>query len=228
MALVAGVLLIGGLAACGDDGDTSTSTTDASTTTTTTEASTTTTAATTTTEATATTVEAVVARIEAEFAERYATSPVPGVTGPVELVCADTGPIEVGGVFACSLHTPTSAELGPVEDGNLVVYVLDATGWAAWGAGVDIPASTHGLMTGFERAPDGLLCRDLLDPDVDAYPFSQHGSPPTPAVDFFWSLVYWSLAGEPDRMDADGNGIPCETLYEPEVIAQVLDGGQAQ
>ena len=49
--------------------------------------------------------------------------------------------------------------------------------------------------------------------------------PSTPASGYFWSLVYWSLEGEPDRMDADLNGIPCETLYGPDVAAQVLDGG---
>ena len=27
-------------------------------------------------------------------------------------------------------------------------------------------------------------------------------------------------------MDADLNGIPCETVYAPDVVAQVLDGGR--
>lgn len=37
------------------------------------------------------------------------------------------------------------------------------------------------------------------------------------------SLVYWFLEGQPDRMDEDGDGIPCETLYAPEVVADVWD-----
>ena len=32
-------------------------------------------------------------------------------------------------------------------------------------------------------------------------------------------------AGEPAHMDADHNGIPCETLYEPSVVSAVLSGG---
>ncbi len=63
-------------------------------------------------------------------------------------------------------------------------------------------------------------CRDLLSTDVDTSLFSAVGRPP--ADGFFWSLVYWSLEGQPDRMDAGLNGIPCETLYEPDVVSAVL------
>ena len=45
--------------------------------------------------------------------------------------------------------------------------------------------------------PAGLLCKDLK---AKGYSY-------TAAVD------YWDAAGQPDRMDADGNGIPCETVY---------------
>ncbi len=56
----------------------------------------------------------------------------------------------------------------------------------------------------------------------EAYPF---GALSTPETNFFWSLVYWSLEGEPDRMDADQNGVPCETLYDTAVVNNVLAGG---
>lgn len=45
--------------------------------------------------------------------------------------------------------------------------------------------------------PSGLLCRDLHDRGLDY----------ASAVD------YWIADGYPDRMDADHNGIPCETVY---------------
>ena len=83
-----------------------------------------------------------------------------------------------------------------------------------------IDRGTHGEVRG---APKGLYCRDLLTTDLGPFPFWQGDTPDGRA--FLWSLVYWSLEGEPDRMDADLNGIPCETLYAPDVIAQVLDGG---
>jgi outer membrane protein assembly factor BamB len=48
----------------------------------------------------------------------------------------------------------------------------------------------------------GLFCRDLYSQDA---PFS-------------WAVLYWIAEGRPDRMDADRNGIPCETVYPgPEI-----------
>ncbi|MFN8103495.1 MAG: excalibur calcium-binding domain-containing protein [Acidimicrobiia bacterium] len=45
--------------------------------------------------------------------------------------------------------------------------------------------------------PSGLLCKDLHSRGLD------YGS----------AVEYWIAEGFPDRMDADGNGIPCETVY---------------
>ena len=158
-----------------------------------------------TTEDAGLTVEEVVAWIDANY---------PG-SAPV---CDDTGRVDVGGVFACDGPLPDTA----VERGAMVIYVLDESGRSAWSGGTDIPGSTDSLLADYDRVPKGLFCRDLLDPETDAYPFRQLG---TPATDFFWSLVYWSLEGEPDRMDADQNGVPCETLYDSAVVSNVLAGG---
>ncbi len=48
----------------------------------------------------------------------------------------------------------------------------------------------------------GLFCRDL---EPDGYSFAE-------------ALAYWLREGAPDRMDADQNGIPCETIYPREEI----------
>ncbi len=45
--------------------------------------------------------------------------------------------------------------------------------------------------------PPGLYCRDLYPKGV-SYPDA---------------LRYWEREGRPERMDADGNGVPCETVY---------------
>ena len=117
----------------------------------------------------------------------------------------------MGGVFGCHTRTPTEPP-DQLEEAGVIVYALDTTGRAAYNVGTDVPASTERLMEQYQAAPKGLYCRDLLSGDPNAYPFSGQS---VPSISYFWSLVYWSLEGEPDRMDADLNGIPCETLSTP-------------
>ena len=45
--------------------------------------------------------------------------------------------------------------------------------------------------------PSGLLCKDLAARGIDVY----------------GALLYYIWEEYPSRMDADGNGIPCETVY---------------
>lgn len=56
------------------------------------------------------------------------------------------------------------------------------------------------------RLDSGLFCRDLAR--------LGHG--------FGDAMVYWVREGLPDRMDADHNGIPCETVYPPDTVTSVL------
>ena len=51
--------------------------------------------------------------------------------------------------------------------------------------------------------PAGLFCRDL---DADGYSYSA-------AVD------YWRIHGQPNQLDEDLNGIPCETVYPASDVA---------
>jgi len=83
--------------------------------------------------------------------------------------------------------------------------------------------SVAALRYVYHLAPKGLSCADLADPNINAGPFSGSGRPPADA--FFYSMVYWSLEGRPDRMDLDHNGIPCEALYDAEEIEAILEGG---
>ena len=43
---------------------------------------------------------------------------------------------------------------------------------------------------------------------------------------FYDALAYWVLQGAPDRMDADLNGIPCETVYPADEIDWVINFDQ--
>jgi hypothetical protein len=56
--------------------------------------------------------------------------------------------------------------------------------------------------------PAGLFCRDL---NAKGYSY-------VAAVD------YWRLHGQPNQMDADRNGIPCETVYSRNDVAAYWNG----
>lgn len=172
-----------------------------------------------------TTVEDVVAWMEAWLADQFEGSDPPeGVTGPPLVVCEDSGPVDVGEVFACRLEPETEPGF-QLDQGGVVIYVLDPSGRAVWEAGTDVPDTTRGLEELYAAATHGLMCRDLMSEDYadETYHFSGVGRPEESA--FFWSLVYWSLEGEPDRMDADGDGVPCETLHPSDMVSSVLEGG---
>jgi hypothetical protein len=53
----------------------------------------------------------------------------------------------------------------------------------------------------------GLLCRDVAHAGYGYLP----------------ALTYWVREGRPSRMDADANGIPCETVYPPGEIGSVIN-----
>ncbi len=158
---------------------------------------------------------------------RFARSEPPdGVTGPDQLRCSDTGELVIGSVFACSLMPQTEPGF-ELDSAGVVVYVLDASGVAVWTAGTDAPATTADLNRAYDQTPHGLLCRDLLSADTEPSLFTGPLSGRHEEDAFFWSLVYWSLEGRPSRIDADGDGIPCETLFAADVVAGVLEGGPA-
>jgi hypothetical protein len=131
------------------------------------------------------------------------------------VICDASGPAQAGDVFVCSV---SSVPPEPAEWGRYVAAVLDDD-TIARGLASDHPFTTAEVHEQYAAATHGLLCRDL-----------RHGWPPTAAgqlgadAAFLWSLVYWNLEGQPARMDADGNGIPCETLYEPDLVTSALLG----
>lgn len=157
--------------------------------------------------------------LDAHFAR---STPPAGVTGAYHLECGKAGSTTVGGVFACVgvPRTKPGFRLDPV---GVVIYVLDTSGRAVWSAGTDVPETTDRLLQAYDRSTKALSCRELMGPDVNAFPFGGAGRPDEDA--FFWSMVYWSLEGRPARMDPDGAGIPCASLHTSDVVTAVLEGG---
>jgi len=153
-------------------------------------------------------------RFESAIATQFGASLAPR---SVTIACDHNGTIGRGDVTVCSVAVePTST---PEPDwGRVVAAVLDDHGRVAWSYATSHPTSTVELRNEFSLIPSGLFCRELLSGDVPG-PF---GGTATPADSFFWSVVYWNLEGQPARMDADGNGIPCESLYDAEAVSSVV------
>ena len=139
-----------------------------------------------------------------EWWEMLQTNPPDRPAWQQPLFTGDSGyDVGVGRGLGCA------ALVGEYDLEQIVAY------WVAYGRpsnldgdGNGIPCDEAGAVdtTGFfsDLPPEtGLFCRDL-----------------EPAgFDFSAAVAYWVREGAPDRMDADRNGIPCETLYPAEEIA---------
>ncbi|MEU4396573.1 excalibur calcium-binding domain-containing protein [Kribbella sp. NPDC023855] len=71
------------------------------------------------------------------------------------------------------------------------------------------PAPVPPKVIGDVRSlPAGLFCRDLK----------------AKGYSYVAAIDYWRLNGQPNQMDADKNGIPCETVYPRSDIGQYWNG----
>ena len=70
------------------------------------------------------------------------------------------------------------------------------------------PPATSAPLGDVLDQPAGLLCRDL-----ESRGFSYSAS-----------VDYWRFHGQPNRMDADRNGIPCETVYPASEVQDYWSG----
>lgn len=68
------------------------------------------------------------------------------------------------------------------------------------------PAATYEDVPSY-MLPSGLLCRDLQARGIGVYD----------------ALRYYIWEGFPSRMDADGNGIPCETVYSNATVVWLTE-----
>lgn len=169
------------------------------------------------------TVAEVMAAVQSDLDEQFARSEPPdGIIGPSELRCVDSEPIPVGGVLACEAIPQTAPDF-QLDTAGILIYVIDDAPTVAYLMGTDVPRNAAQVMDVYDATAKGLFCRDLMDESIATW-FSGVGTRPDTA--YFLSLVYWSLEGWPDRMDADHNGIPCETVHDADVIADVLAGGR--
>jgi hypothetical protein len=123
--------------------------------------------------------------------------------------------VRAGDVLVCTMTTEP-----PLADAGMVVAVIDDA-YFTW-TFTDL-TSTAQLVALHEDLTEPLFCRDIRSGGAP-YPFGgwtwHQLAYLVPA--YAWSAVYWNLEGQPARMDADGDGIPCETLYPDGALATAL------
>ncbi len=188
----------------------------AATTTTTTAPTTTTTTTTSLPPAAGTTLADVVAYVQADLQARFdAGDPPPGVEGPFLVTCenAEAVPARFGDVFACPGLPQATIELDPV---GVVMIVVSDDGVARWLAGTDIPDNQERLEAAWAADAGRHFCRELAAEAGVVF-----------SVGYVGAVAYWFMEGMPERMDADLDGVPCETVFSYEEMIAVW-GGLAQ
>ncbi|MDH3729819.1 MAG: hypothetical protein OES13_01650 [Acidimicrobiia bacterium] len=157
----------------------------------------------------------VVAYVQAEldFSWSISDNP-PGVLGAFVVTCDDAAatPAAVGDVFACPglPQTDDTLRLDPV---GIVMMVVGADGAARWLSGTDIPDNLSSLEALYQRQAGAHFCRELAEEAGIPFDLGYKGA-----------VIYWFLDGMPDRMDADRDGVPCETVFFYEEVLQVWQG----
>ncbi len=149
------------------------------------------------------TVAAVVSSIEQEYQDEwdyYLDEKPAGIVGPVEVTCDREGDVGFGDVLACEAAPLEERESYP--DPFLIRILVTGDDGSTWHSRVP---EAH-LEEAYLAVGSGLFCRDLFEPEGPFFAY--------PAA-----VTYWFWEGRPDRMDADRDGIPCETVYPLSAIA---------
>ena len=106
-------------------------------------------------------------------------------------------------------------------------------GYTAWEA---IPYwLAEGAPDRMDADRNGIPCETVFGEDIEAFLNAAIGEPagqscadlglPDDWSGFERAIAYWMLEGAPDRMDADGNGIPCESVFSEDVVSEYLSLG---
>jgi hypothetical protein len=110
---------------------------------------------------------------------------------------------------------------------------LDAMGYGVWAA---FPYwLAEGAPDRMDADQNGIPCETVFGEDIEHFLNAAIGEPagqscadlglPDDWSGYQRAVAYWMLEGAPDRMDADGNGIPCETVFSTATVADYLNIG---
>src|SRR5687768_12508103 len=106
-----------------------------------------------------------------------------------------------GKIVACNAHPKDTGDQ-QLDDLTLVVLILDRRRGYAFDYGTGNPTTRRQIRNEYG---EGKFCRDL----------KEAGAP------YFYAVMYWFAEDRPGRMDADSDGIPCETVYRATAIDRI-------
>lgn len=102
-----------------------------------------------------------------------------------------------GGGSESTQSSTTVAPSSTLTSATTTTTVATTTTTAEVATTTTVVAATSTISTPVTDLEEGLFCRDLLP---RGYSYDE-------------AVQYWMVEGRPERMDADRNGIPCETVY---------------
>jgi hypothetical protein len=124
-----------------------------------------------------------------------------GIPSPDVLALAFSGDAlwvgTTGGLARLDSSKLEIARRGQLDAASEPRVTTTATTSAPTPSTVDTTTIVPPTAMGISDLASGLFCRDLAPL---GYSYAD-------------AVAYWTREGRPDRMDADGNGIPCETVY---------------
>jgi hypothetical protein len=129
---------------------------------------------------------------------------------PGRATCEASGTLTDWQPITCSFEADEPQEYGPIY-----VSILSG-GRFAWSRG---ECCGGGALP--EDYPPGLMCRDLVQPSSTLPP--DRYRPGSDSLSYGLAVFYWLTEGRPERMDADGNGRPCETVYPADEVQAFWD-----
>jgi hypothetical protein len=107
-----------------------------------------------------------------------------------------------GRIVACVAQPKTTDDDQQLDNLGVVVLILDRRRGYAYDYGTGNPTTRRQIR---DEYGEGKFCKDL----------KAAGAP------YFYAVMYWFAEGRPGRMDADSNGIPCETVYSARAVHRI-------
>lgn len=156
-------------------------------------------------------------------------APAPGAGEPEGLIsCQGSGPLQAGDAITCRWEPVLPADVevwgceNPPVDGcgggqwpdphTVLVAVLDDTGRYTFTL---LDDREDALFSAPSDYPEGTTsCATLRSPPA--------GRPTRYGLAYPALLHHWMSLGQPDVMDSDGDGRPCEDTFPPEIVTAVV------